>query len=134
MSHWTPVDAEGGMRHSNGPAAVRAGDFMFLSSVKGVDPGTQVADPGAVTQLGQAMANIEVVLQAGGLEMGDIVKITVFLEEYDENRRHLDEVWAATFASTTPPARVTVAIDRVGGSSDRSIALFDVVAYRPARA
>ena len=131
MSHWTPVDAEGGMKHSNGPAAVRAGDFLYLSSVKGVDPGTQVSDQDAVTQLRQAMANIDVVLRAGGLEMGDIVKITVFLEGYEENRRHLDEVWGVTFASVTPPARVTVSIDRVGGSNDPSIALFDVVAFRP---
>ena len=131
MSHWTPVDAAGGMKHMNGPAAVRAGDFLFLSSVKGVDPATQVSDPDPSTQLRQAMANIEVVLQAGGLEMEDIVKVTVYLEGYDENRRHLDEVWGAVFASV-PPARVTVAIDRVGGTGDPSIALFDVVGYRRA--
>lgn len=134
MRDWTPVDAEGGMKHSNGPAAVRAGDFLFLSSVKGVEPATQVASDDAVGQLRQAMANIEVVLQADGLEMGDIVKVTVYLEGYDENRHHLDEVWGDTFASATPPARATVAVDRVGGSSDPSIALFDVVAYGPAGA
>lgn len=131
MSQWTPVDADGGMRHSNGPAAVRAGDFLFLSSVKGVDPASQVSDPEPSTQLRQAMANIEVVLEAGGLEMEDIVKVTVYLEGYEENRRHLDEVWGATFAPGTPPARATVAVGEVGGSGDPSIALFDVIAFRP---
>ncbi len=129
MSDWTPIDAEGGMRHSNGPAAVKAGDFLFLSSVKGVDPDTQVSDADAVAQLRQAMANIEVVLRAGGLEMSDIVKITVFLEGYDQNRVFLDQVWGETFAETTPPARVTVSLAAVGGSGDPSIALFDVIAY-----
>jgi len=119
------------MRHSNGPAAVKAGDFLFLSSVKGVDPDTQVSDADAVTQLRQAMANIEVVLRAGDLDMGDIVKITVYLEGYDRNRASLDQVWGETFAGRTPPARVTVSLEAVGGSGDPSIALFDVVAYGP---
>lgn len=131
MSEWTPIEAEGGMRHSNGPAAVKAGNFLFLSSVKGVDPDTQVSDADAVTQLRQAMANIEVVLHAGGLDMGDIVKITVYLEGYDQNRVFLDQVWGETFASKTPPTRVTVSLSAVGGSADPSIALFDVVAYGP---
>jgi 2-iminobutanoate/2-iminopropanoate deaminase len=118
------------MRHSNGPAAVRAGDFLFLSSVKGVDPGTQVSDPDALTQLRQAMANIEVVLEAGGMGRADMVKVTVFLEGFATNRAHLDQVWGEYFEGS-PPARATVAVDRVGLESDPSIALFDVVAYRP---
>lgn len=119
------------MRHSNGPAAVRAGDFVFLSSVKGVDPDTQRSGSDVVSQLRQAMANIDVVLGAAGLDMGDIVKVTVFLSGYEENRRHLDEVWGETFASGVPPARATVSVENVGGPNDHSIALFDVIAYRP---
>lgn len=131
MSLWTPIDAEGGMKHSNGPAAVRAGDFVFLSSVKGVDPETQVSGQDVLAQLRQAMANIEVVLQAAGLEMADIVKVTILLEGFDENRSHLDQVWAETFASSGPPARATVSVERVGGAKDQSVAVFDVIAYRP---
>jgi 2-iminobutanoate/2-iminopropanoate deaminase len=118
------------MRHSNGPAAVRAGDFLYLSSVKGVDPRTQVSDLDALTQLRQAMANIEVVLKAAGMGKTDIVKITVFLEGFATNRAHLDQVWGEYFEGT-PPARATVAVERVGVESDPSIALFDVVAYAP---
>jgi len=118
------------MRHSNGPAAVKAGDFLYLSSVKGVDPGTQVSDDDALTQLRQAMANIEVVLEAAGMGKGDMVKVTVFLEGFATNRAHLDQVWGEYFEGN-PPARATVAVDRVGAETDPSIALFDVVAYRP---
>lgn len=119
------------MRHSNGPAAVRAGDFLYLSSVKGVDPGTQLPDPDAPTQLRQAMANIEVVLKAANMSKADIVKITVFLQGFAANRAHLDQVWGEYFEGN-PPARATVAVDEVGTQRDPSIALFDVVAYRPA--
>lgn len=119
------------MKHSNGPSAVRAGDFVFLSSVKGVDPKSQVSGPDTVSQLRQAMANIEVVLRAAGLDMGDIVKITVFLEGYEDNRIHVDRVWGETFTPGVPPARATVSVENVGGADDQSIALFDVVAYRP---
>jgi 2-iminobutanoate/2-iminopropanoate deaminase len=129
MSDWIPIEAEGGMRHSNGPPAVRAGDFVFLSSVKGVDPETQVSDPDVGKQLRQAMANIGVVLEAAGLDKRDIVKVTIFLEAFGENRRDLDQVWGEYF-ERDPPARVTVSVDSVGLESDPSVALFDVVAYR----
>lgn len=131
MSEWTPIEAEGGMKHSNGPTAVRAGDFVFLSSVKGVDPESQVSGPDPVSQLRQAMANIEVVLSAADMDMGDIVKVTVFLEGDGENRQHLDRVWGETFTPGVPPARATVSVENVGGAKDKSIALFDVVAFKP---
>jgi 2-iminobutanoate/2-iminopropanoate deaminase len=129
MSDWAPIEAEGGMRHSNGPPAVRAGDFVFLSSVKGVDPGTQVSDHDVYKQLRQAMANIDVVLEAAGLDKGDIIKVTIYLEGFGENRRHLDLVWGEYFEGN-PPARATVPVDSVGVASDPSVALFDVVAWR----
>lgn len=129
MSDWIPIEAEGGMRHSNGPSAVRAGDFVFLSSVKGVDPKTQVSDPDVDEQLRQAMANIDVVLGAAGLDKGDIVKVTVFLEGFGENRRRLDRAWGDYFEAN-PPARATVSVESIGVESDPSVALFDVVAYR----
>jgi 2-iminobutanoate/2-iminopropanoate deaminase len=117
------------MRHSNGPPAVRAGDFVYLSSVKGVDPETQVSDSDVAKQLRQAMANIDVVLEGAGASKADIVKVTVYLEGFAENRSHLDQVWGEYFEGN-PPARATVAVDSVGVESDPSVALFDVVAYR----
>jgi 2-iminobutanoate/2-iminopropanoate deaminase len=129
MSDWVPIETQRGMRHSNGPSAVRAGDLVFLSSVKGVHPETQVSDPDVGTQLRQAMANIDVVLEAAGLDKRDIVKVTIFLEGFGENRRHLDQVWGEFFEGN-PPARATVSVDNVGVESDPSVALFDVVAYR----
>lgn len=131
MNDWSPIEAEGGMRHANGPAAVRAGDFVFLSSVKGVDPETQESSRDPEVQLRQAVANIDVVLRAANLGLADIVKITVFLEDLDRNRAHLDEIWGETFANGTPPARATIAVEKVGGKADTSIALFDVIAYGP---
>ena len=129
MSDWVPIEAEGGMKHSNGPSAVRAGDFVFLSSVKGVDPETQMSDPDVERQLRQAIANIDVVLEAAGLDRRDIVKVTVFLEGYEENREYLDSVWGESFGETAP-ARATVAVGQIGGPTDQSLALFDVIAYR----
>lgn len=131
MTGWTPIDADGGMKHSNGPAAVRAGDYLFLSSVKGVEPDTQKSDTDPQRQLRQGMANIAVVLGAAGLSMADIVKVTVYLEDPDRNRADLDLVWGETFAGATPPARSTVAVGKVGGAADPTIALFDVVAFCP---
>ena len=131
MSDWTPIEAEGGMKHLNGPAAVRAGDFVFLSSVKGVEPDTQRPSEDPETQLRQAFANVRVVLQAAGLDLGDIVKVTVYLKDPGANRPTLDRIWGEVFEGGTPPARATVPTGQLGGSGDVSIALFDVVAFGP---
>jgi len=127
---WAPVHAEGGMRHASGPSAVRAGEFVFLSSVRGVDPETQkpLADPQA--QFRQAFANIRVVLRAADLDLSDVIKVTVFVKDLDADRLALNQTWDEAFPAEAP-ARATVEVSDVGRKGDGSRALFDVVAYSP---
>ena len=119
------------MRHGSGPAAVRAGDFVYLSSVRGVDPATQkpLEDPAA--QFRQAFANILTVLEAAGLNLSDVVKVTVFVKDLSADRIDLNRTWDEAFAGAAP-ARSTVEVSDIGSEGDGSRALFDVIAYAPA--
>jgi len=128
MSSWEPVHAEGGMRHASGPAAVRAGDFVYLSSVRGVDPDSQQALDDPEAQFRQAFANIEVVLKAAGLDLTDVIKVTVFVKDLGEDRVALNSAWDEAFPGGAP-ARATIEVSDVGSKGDASRALFDVVAY-----
>jgi 2-iminobutanoate/2-iminopropanoate deaminase len=87
---------------------VRAGDFIFLSGAVGTLPGTTELvsdDVGAQTR--QTLANLATVLEAGGADLGDVVKCTVFLVDMADYGA-MNEVYADAWPDA-PPARSTVA-------------------------
>jgi reactive intermediate/imine deaminase len=65
--------------------AIRAGDTLYLSGQIGSRPGSmQLVAGGLVPEARQALANIRDVLQAYGLDLGDVVKCTVMLADMNE--------------------------------------------------
>ncbi|KAI0081524.1 translation initiation inhibitor [Panus rudis PR-1116 ss-1] len=77
---------------SNAPAAVgpytqavKLGDLLFLSGSLGIDPAVGKMVPGGVeAQTEQALKNMKSILEAGGSELGKVVKTTVFLANMDD--------------------------------------------------
>ena len=55
---------------------VKAGPFVFVSGTTGIDPRTgSLAGPTIQDQTGQALANCEAILHAGGATLDDVVEI-----------------------------------------------------------
>ncbi len=66
-------------------AAVRAGDFLFLSGAVGNLPGTRDLAPGGIqAETRQVMENIKTTLGVAGAGLDQVVKCTVFLADIDE--------------------------------------------------
>ncbi|MFO7893475.1 MAG: RidA family protein [Longimicrobiales bacterium] len=87
---------------------IRAGDFLFLSGAVGTRPGTtELVSDDVAEQTRQTLANLETVLQAGGADLGDVVKCTVFLVDMDDYTA-MNDAYAAAWPGS-PPARSTVA-------------------------
>ena len=89
--------------------AIAAGSLVFCSGQIPLDPqaGELVrGDVGAQTR--QALRNLEAVLRAQGLELGDIVKTTVFMTDLGRFAE-MNTAYAAFF-SGAPPARSTVQV------------------------
>lgn len=87
---------------------IRAGDFLFLSGAIGTSPGTtELVSDDVGEQTAQTLANLETVLQADGLDLGDVVKCTVFLVDMDHYTA-MNEVYRTVWPGP-PPARSTVA-------------------------
>lgn len=92
--------------------AVRAGDFLFCSGQLGIDVGTGgLVGDDIESQTAQALKNLAEVLRAGGLDMSDVVKTTVFLADMDDFPL-VNELYAARFG-THKPARATVQVARL---------------------
>jgi 2-iminobutanoate/2-iminopropanoate deaminase len=88
--------------------AIRAGDFIFVAGMGGIDPATGQMVPGGVReQTRRALENIKAVLEAAGASLNDVVKVTVFLANPDYFN-DMNEVYREYFKEK-PPARSTVA-------------------------
>ena len=89
--------------------AVMAGNWIFVSGEKGVDPATgKIVDGGIAAQTRQALTNIKAVLQAAGASMADVVRCGVYMADTDDFQL-MNEAYAAFFP-TDPPARSTVIV------------------------
>jgi len=88
--------------------AIKAGGFVFASGQIPTDPQTGQFVPGGIAeQTEQVLKNLSAVLEAAGSSLDLVVKTTVFLADMKEFSG-MNEVYA-TFFSSPPPARATVA-------------------------
>jgi len=91
--------------------AVRAGNLVFLSGSLGLDPVTgKLADGGIIFEAGQALTNIEAILEASGSSKTLVVKTTILLKDISD-AKIVNNIYR-DFFSGNPflPARTTYAV------------------------
>lgn len=88
---------------------VRAGGFLFTAGQVGFDPATgELVDEGIAEQTERVLENLRAILRAAGLDLGSVVKTTVFLVDMADFGK-MNEVYARAFGEHRP-ARSTVAV------------------------
>jgi 2-iminobutanoate/2-iminopropanoate deaminase len=89
--------------------ATRAGGLLFTAGQVGFDPSTgELVDGGISEQTERVLQNIRAILQAGGLDLANVVKTTVFLVDMADFAA-MNTVYAEAFGDHRP-ARSTVAV------------------------
>ncbi len=77
------------------------GRLLFLSGQPGMDAsGKIVARGNLVAQFTQALRNLQVVVEAGGGAMTDVVKFTIYVKDkrdYAIHRQELGQIWQSFF-------------------------------------
>lgn len=92
--------------------AVRVGDFIFASGQIPLHPETgQLVQGDVAVQAERVLQNLQAVLEAAGVSMADVVKVTVYLADMNDFAA-MNEVYSRFFASD-PPARVAVEVSRL---------------------
>ena len=103
-----------------------AGGFLFTAGQIPLDPATmEIVGTTAAEQAQQALTNAKAVVEAGGLTLDDVVKVTVFIMDMGEFG-NINEVYQ-TFFSAEPPARSVVEVSRL--PKDVLVEI-EMVAYR----
>ncbi|HOX24505.1 MAG TPA: RidA family protein [Candidatus Krumholzibacteria bacterium] len=91
---------------------VKAGGFLFTAGQIPLDPATmQVVGATPPEQARQALRNAQAVVEAGGLSLADVVKVTVFIKDMNAFAA-INEVYAGFFPEN-PPARSVVEVSRL---------------------
>ena len=89
--------------------AIDAGGFIFCSGQIPLDPATGEMVQGSIKeQTRRCLENLRAVVRAAGLEMSDIVKVTVLLADIGDYDA-MNEVYAEFFTEAAP-ARAAFAV------------------------
>jgi 2-iminobutanoate/2-iminopropanoate deaminase len=90
--------------------AIMIDHTLYLSGSTGGDPATgQLVEGGFEPEFRQIMANVRQVLDAAGLDLPDVVSVTVYLADMGDYGR-LNELYREYFATDPLPTRATVAV------------------------
>lgn len=92
--------------------ALKAGNLVFCSGQIPINPATNRIEAVTVEdQTRQAIANLQAVLAAAGLSLGNVVKTTVFVKDMNDFAA-VNGVYAEMFGATKP-ARSCVEVARL---------------------
>jgi len=108
----------------------RAGDFIFVAGMQGVDPQTNrlVQDPEA--RIRQTFLNIRMIAQSEGASLRDCVRLTVYLGDLPRLAPLIEKVQAELWGGPPYPPRTMVEVRRL---FEDDIVEIDSVFYAPSR-
>jgi len=91
--------------------AIRAGDFIYCSGQIAINPETNSIDCfGDIKgETIQVLKNLESVLKAGGANLENVIKTTIFLSDL-KNFQTVNDIYSKFFNSEPSPARACVEV------------------------
>jgi len=109
---------------------VRAGDFVFVAGMQGVDPVTNslVQDPQA--RIVQAFRNLKLIAESEGAGLKDCVRLTVYVSDLHRYAPMVDKAQAELWGGPPYPPRTMVEVQRL---FDDDIVEVDSMFYAPAK-
>jgi enamine deaminase RidA (YjgF/YER057c/UK114 family) len=84
---------------------VRAGDFVFVAGMQGVDPATNKLVPDPEARIRQAFLNIRLIAQSEGASLQDCVRLTIYVSDLSKVAPLVDKVQAELWGKPPYPPR-----------------------------
>ena len=89
---------------------ILVGDTLYLSGATGGDPVSGRLMPGGLEpEMRQIMTNVQTVLAAADMSMGDVVAVTTYLADMADFAKY-NEIYTSYFPNGAYPTRSTVAV------------------------
>jgi len=88
----------------------RAGDFVFVAGMRGIDPNTNALVEGDEARVRQAFRNMETIAASEGASLKDCVRVTVFVTDMARHRPIANKVQQELWGGGPYPPRTIVEV------------------------
>jgi 2-iminobutanoate/2-iminopropanoate deaminase len=109
---------------------VRAGDFVFVAGMQGVDPATNILVQDPQARIVQAFRNLKLIAESEGAGLRDCVRLTVYVSDLHRYAPMVDKAQAELWGGPPYPPRTMVEVQRL---FDDDFVEIDSVFYAPAK-
>jgi enamine deaminase RidA (YjgF/YER057c/UK114 family) len=91
----------------------RAGDFVFIAGMRGIDPRTDTLVPGDEARIRQAFLNMKLIAESEGATLRDCVRIVVYVTDMFRFRPIANKVQEELWGKGPYPPRTIVEVHRL---------------------
>ena len=91
----------------------RAGDFVFVAGMRGIDPATNALVPDEEGRIRQAFLNMQLIAESEGASLQDAVRIVVYVTDMYRYRPIANKIQAELWGDGPYPPRTIVEVDRL---------------------
>ena len=90
--------------------AARAGDFIYVAGMRGIDPATDLLVQGAEARIRQAFLNMKLIAESKGATLGDCVRLVVYTTDMARFRPLANKVQEELWGVGPYPPRTIVEV------------------------
>lgn len=107
--------APAGAIRPTGPWALgtRAGDFVFVAGMRGIDPETNALVPGEEARIRQAFLNMKRIAESEGATLHDAVRLVVYVTDMARHRPLVNRLQEELWGRGPFPPRTIVEVARL---------------------
>jgi enamine deaminase RidA (YjgF/YER057c/UK114 family) len=91
----------------------RAGDFVFVAGMRGIDPASNTLVAGEEARIRQAFANMQAIAASEGAGLASCVRLTVFVTDMNRLRPLVNKVQQELWAGGPYPPRTIVEVAKL---------------------
>ena len=91
----------------------RAGDFVFVAGMRGIDPQSNELVEGDADRIRQAYKNMELIAQSEGASLTDAVRLTVFVTDMERYRPIVNVVQEELWSGGPYPPRTILEVSKL---------------------
>jgi enamine deaminase RidA (YjgF/YER057c/UK114 family) len=92
---------------------VRAGDFVFVAGMRGIDPATNKLVEGDEARIRQTFLNMKTIVTAAGGSLRDAVRLVVYVTDMDRYRPLVNKIQEELWGGPPYPPRTIVEVSRL---------------------
>lgn len=93
----------------------RAGDFVFIAGMRGIDPKTNLQIGGDEARIRQAFLNMKLIAESEGATLRDAVRLVVYVTDMYRFRPIVNKIQEELWGAGPYPPRTIIEVHRLNG-------------------